>query len=47
MIRNGLPLLAIFSRSGSRSLRELIFFSWMRMYALSNETSRLSAFVTK
>ncbi len=29
--QNGLPLLATFSRSGSRSLRELIFFSWMRM----------------
>ena len=35
------------SSSGSRSLRELIFFSWMRMYGLSRMVSMLSAFVTK
>ncbi len=31
MMRSGLPVLATFSSSGSRSLRLLIFFSWMRM----------------
>ena len=46
MISSGLPILATCSRSGSRSFIELIFFSWMRMWDLRDDSIR-SGSVTK
>src|SRR6185369_1753824 len=39
MMSSGLPLWAVFSRTGTRSRRLLIFFSWMRIRASSRRQS--------